>query len=125
MRISDWSSDVCSSDLLALYEEVEPLQETALPLEHVLRILHLVLVLVDHYLDWHAIAPPGMDECVSRRALDPLPVPSALEPDLLQRVGTVARRPTQPQRRADRIRIRSVRTPRVRSHTAFPDVRAA
>src|SRR3546814_808366 len=47
---------------LALYEEVEPLQETALPLEHVLRILHLVLVLVDHYLDWHAIAPQGMDE---------------------------------------------------------------
>src|SRR3546814_6490352 len=27
---------------LALYEEVEPLQETALPLEHVLRVLHLV-----------------------------------------------------------------------------------
>src|SRR3546814_11750871 len=107
MRISDWSSDVCSSDLLALYEEVEPLQETALSLEHVLRVLHLVLVLVGHYLDWHAIAPQGMDECVSRRALDPLPVPSALELDLLQRVGTGARRPTQKQRSADRIRLRS------------------
>src|SRR3546814_8307173 len=55
MRISDWSSDVCSSDLAKV---VEPLAD---PAQHVARLVIVGLAVVidqrDHYLGQRALRP--------------------------------------------------------------------
>src|SRR3546814_5366233 len=61
MRISDWSSDVCSSDLESLTDELEPLilrqrdrAAVALALQRARRVLHIGLhQLADALVDRH------------------------------------------------------------------------
>src|SRR3546814_1244445 len=63
MRISDWSSDVCSSDLARLVEAEERLENIFVALRR-----NAGAVVVDGHLD-QALAPPGPDRDVLAVAL--------------------------------------------------------
>src|SRR3546814_14003731 len=71
MRISDWSSDVCSSDLLGSGMAVARAAEQQANLDRVLAMYREVLIAMDpdavdrhlpqHYVQHSSLADPGLD----------------------------------------------------------------